>query len=129
MTLYTPTPTQPVHDLDEDDVPRKRAIERINRRRRFHLEAAGAAVAIFVLVLIWAISEYHNAGGWPTQGFSQSSGIHDVWNYWIVYPVGAILLVLGFRTWSVYGRKPVSEEEIEREIRRVGDDRRDGSHR
>ena len=29
------------------------------------------------------------AGGWPTQGFSQSSGIPNVWNFWIIYPVGA----------------------------------------
>jgi hypothetical protein len=43
-----------------------------------------------ILVLIWALSEYHNAGGWPTRGFSQSSGIHDVWNFWIVYPIGGL---------------------------------------
>lgn len=30
-----------------------------------------------ILVVICAIAEYDNAGGWPTHGFSQSSGIHD----------------------------------------------------
>jgi len=52
---------------------------------------------MLILVIIWAMSEYHNAGGWcqrPTQGFSQSSGIHDMWNYWIVYPLGAWVLIL-----------------------------------
>jgi nucleotide-binding universal stress UspA family protein len=42
-----------------------------------------------LLTVIWALTEYHNAGGWPTQGFSQSSGIHDVWNSWIIYPATA----------------------------------------
>ena len=45
------------------------------------------ALGVILPVVIWAISEYHTAGGWPTHGFSQSSGIHDVWNFWIVYPL------------------------------------------
>jgi len=71
-----------------------------------------------VLVAIWAISEYHNAGGWPTHGFSQSSGVHDAWNFWIIYPIMAWLLILGGRAWDVYLRKPISEGEIKREIER-----------
>jgi hypothetical protein len=50
-------------------------------------------VGMIVLTAIWAFSEYHNAGGWPTSGFSQSSGIPNVWNYWIIYPfIGWVLL-------------------------------------
>jgi hypothetical protein len=45
------------------------------------------------LVVIWATSECHNAGGWPVNGFSQSSGIHDAWNYGIIYPLGAGVLL------------------------------------
>jgi hypothetical protein len=30
---------------------------------------------MLILVLSWAITEYHNAGGWPAHGFRQSSGI------------------------------------------------------
>jgi len=97
---------------------RQRAIKGIEARRHFHVEAWIAAVATALLVLIWALSEYHDAGGWPTSGFSQSSGIHDVWNYWIVYPVIGIALMLGGRAWFVYGRKPPSESEIEREMER-----------
>jgi hypothetical protein len=71
-----------------------------------------------LLVVIWATSEYHNAGGWPTHGFSQSSGIHDVWNLSIIYPVIAWLLILGGHGWFVYGRRPISESDIKREIER-----------
>ena len=65
-----------------------------------------------------ALSEYHNACGWPTHGFSQSSGIHDVWNFWIIYPITGWLFIWAGRGWFVYMRKPISEREIKREIQR-----------
>ncbi len=95
---------------------RRQAILRIKRRRHFHIELVVSGIGMVLLVLIWATTEYHNAGGWPTQGFSQSSGIHDVWNYWIVYPVGAWILIMAGRAWSVYGDRGISEDEIRREV-------------
>lgn len=56
--------------------------------------------------------------GWPTHGFSQSSGIHDVWNFWIIYPVIGIALILGGRARAVYGHRPISESEIKHELDR-----------
>ena len=103
-----------VAPADDEDLARNQAIKQIKRRRRFQIEAAVILIGMFLLVVIWATSEYHNAGGWPTHGFSQSSGIHDVWNYWIIYPfIGLALLVTG-RAWSVYGQRPISEKEIRR---------------
>jgi hypothetical protein len=101
---------------DSDQIARQEAIKQIGRRRRFHIELITSGVAMLVLVVIWATSEYHNAGGWPSQGFSQSSGIHEVWNYWIVYPIGAWVLIMAARAWTVYGRKNISESEIQREM-------------
>jgi hypothetical protein len=74
-----------------------------------------------ILTVIWAFSEYQNAGGWPASGFSQSSGIPDVWNYWIIYPSIAWVLLTVADALLVYGRKPVSESEIRREIERHAD--------
>ena len=102
----------------DDQGMRRQAVKQIERRRHFHVEFAVSAIGMGLLVMIWALSEYHNAGGWPTGGFSQSSGIHDVWNYWIIYPIGAWVLIMAGRFWSVYGRKPISEAEIKREIER-----------
>ena len=106
--------------VEPQEAERQQAIGQIGRRRHFHVELVVGVIGMTILVLVWALSEYHNAGGWPTDGFSQSSGIHDVWNYWIVYPVGAWLLILGGRAWFVYGhrRRPISEIEIEREVKR-----------
>jgi len=105
---------------DNDGPARRQAIKQIVRRRHFHIEVASSAVGMVLLVVIWATSEYHNAGGWPTHGFSQSSGIHDVWNFWIIYPVIAWALILSARAWFVYGGKPISENQIMREIERQG---------
>jgi len=103
---------------DNGDQARQQAIKQIELRRHFRVEAVMTAIGMIVLVVIWALSEYHNAGGWPTHGFSQSSGIHDVWNLWIVYPIGGLALLLGGRAWFVYGNQPISEHEIEREMER-----------
>jgi 2TM domain len=115
-----PPDTGPPDHAPDQDPARQQAIKQIERRRHFHVELAAAAVGVVILVLIWATSEYHNAGGWPTNGFSQSSGIHDTWNYWIIYPLIAIALVVGARAWFVYGhgRRPITEKEIQREIER-----------
>lgn len=75
---------------DSEERARQQAIKQIELRRHFRIEAVATAIGMVILVLIWALSEYHNAGGWPTRGFSQSSGIHDVWNFWIVYPIGGL---------------------------------------
>jgi hypothetical protein len=97
---------------------RQEAIRQIERRRRYWISTAISAVGMALLAVIWAITEYHNAGGWPAQGFSQSSGIHDVWNIWIIYPAIAwAFLTVAFGL-DVYLRKPISESKIQREIER-----------
>src|SRR6516165_5345245 len=94
---------------------RQRAIKQIERRRRFWASTVTAGIGMIVLVAIWATTEYHNAGGWPTGGFSQSSGIPNVWNFWIIYPFLAWVLLSAASAWFVYGRRPISESEIKRE--------------
>jgi 2TM domain len=107
-----------------DHLARQQAIRQIERKRRFTISTATAAVGMVLLVVIWATAEYHNAGGWPTHGFSQSSGIHDVWNLWIIYPLIAWVLATAAHAWFVYGRKPISESEVKREIERQAGERR-----
>jgi len=120
----SPTDHSPDAPADGDQLARQQAIRQIERRRRFRISAIWSAIGMMMLVVIWAVSEYHNAGGWPVHGFSQSSGIHEVWNFWIVYPLGAWLLVLAAHGWFVYGNKPISESEIKREIERQAGSRR-----
>lgn len=105
------------------DTVRQQTIKQLERKRRFRISAIWSAVGMLILVVIWAVSEYHNAGGWPAQGFGQSTGIHD-WNLWIIYPLGAWLLILAAYAWAVYGAKPPSEDEIRREMEHQDGQRR-----
>ena len=96
----------------------QQAIKQIERRRRFWITAAMSSLLMALLVIIWAMTEYHNAGGWPTQGFSDSSSIPNVWNDWIIYPAIAWVLFLAAHALLVFRNKPISETEINREIDR-----------
>jgi hypothetical protein len=120
----SPTDHSPDAPVDGDQLARQQAIRQIERRRRFGISTTWSAIAMVILVVIWTASEYHNAGGWPVHGFSQSSGIHEVWNFWIVYPLGAWLLIVAAHAWAVYGSKPISESEIKQEIERQTGPRR-----
>ena len=101
-----------------EELARQQAIRQIERKRRFLISTVMGTLVMVLLVVIWAINEYHNAGGWPTKGFSQSSGLPNEWNYWIIYP--AVVWVLGTAgyAWRVFGRRPISETEIKHEIER-----------
>lgn len=101
------------------DEIRELAIKQVERRHHFRMCAFSVAVGSVVLVIIWAISEYNNAGGWPTEGFSQSSSIPHAWNIWIIYPLLAIGLGVSIDAWNTFRRKPITEAEIRREMDRL----------
>jgi hypothetical protein len=127
-----------LHDLSHDTPPgsgsdaadsggqlaRQEAVKQIERRRRYWISTGLGTLGMIVLAVIWAIVEYHNAGGWPTQGFSESSGIPNVWNYWIIYPTLAWLFLTVAGGLAVYLHKPISESQINREIERQAGTRR-----
>jgi hypothetical protein len=102
----------------EEQFARQEAIRQIERRRRFWFRATAGTIGMVVLAAIWAIAEYNNAGGWPTSGFSQSSGIPNVWNYWIIYPAIVWVLATAAGAWWVFGHKPISEDQIQHEMER-----------
>jgi protein-S-isoprenylcysteine O-methyltransferase Ste14 len=101
------------------DEIRELAIDQIERRRRFRLRAISYATVAIVVTVIWAITEYHNAGGWPSDGFSQSSSIPHVWNIWIIYPLIGLALMVALDAWRTFGQRPISEDEVRREIERL----------
>jgi len=98
---------------------RELAVKQIERQHRFQMRAFGAGAVSVLLVVIWAVAEYNNAHGWPSNGFSQSSGIYHVWNDWIIYPIVALAVGVAIDWWHTYRRKPISEGEIRREMDRL----------
>jgi len=103
---------------DTEQHAREQAIKQIERRRRYWINTAIFTLGMLVIVAIWAITEYHNAGGWPTHGFARSSGIHDVWNSWVVYPAMAWAFLTATISLGVHPHRPVPESQIRREVAR-----------
>jgi protein-S-isoprenylcysteine O-methyltransferase Ste14 len=104
---------------DDRERLRKLALRQIDAKRRFVQHAIATAAVTVLLVVIWAVSEYDNAGGWPMHGFSQSSSIPHVWNIWIIYPVLGLALLLGLNALFTFGRRPVKESEVKREMEKL----------
>ncbi len=98
---------------------REEAIRAIERRRRFWAGTVISSMGMAIVVAIWAISQYHDAGGWPTQGFSLSSGQANMWNIWIIYPFIAWVLLTATGGFLAYRRRPIPEGDIRREIDRA----------
>jgi len=123
MTLHdishdTPADSGPNAPAASEQLARQQAIKQIERRRRFWISAAMSTLLMVILVFIWAMTEYHNAGGWPTQGFSDSSSIPNVWNDWIIYPAMVWVVATAADALLVFRNRPISESEIKREIER-----------
>jgi hypothetical protein len=95
------------------------ALDRIRRRRNFATHAIAHLSATLFLTVVWAVTEYHNAGGWPT-GFRTGRMNHD-WDPWIIYPVLAGTFALALHAWIAFGRRPATEKDVERELARIGD--------
>jgi hypothetical protein len=104
-------------DERRDSELRERAIERIARRRRFQVHAVAYVVGGIFLIVVWAVTEYHNAGGWPTG--LRTGRMNRDWDPWIIYPLLAGTLALATHGWMAFGREPATEREIAREVERL----------
>jgi 2TM domain len=107
---------QTTRTIDVDEL-RSLALDRIRRRRNFVTHIVAYVVGSLALGIIWATTEYQNAGGWPT-GFRTGRENHD-WDPWIMYPLIAGAIALGVHAWIAFGRRPATERQIVDEIERL----------
>jgi 2TM domain len=106
----------PERTIDVDEL-RSVALDRIKRRRNFVTHVVAYVIGNLALTIVWAMSEYQNAGGWPT-GFRTGRENRD-WDPWIMYPLFAGAIALGVHAWIAFARRPASEGEIAEEIERL----------
>jgi 2TM domain len=82
-----------------DDVLREQAINRIKKKRDFATHVVVYVLVNSFLVVIWAVT----------------SGDF----FWPIFPIAGWGIGLAANAWDVYGRRPISEVEIRREMERL----------
>lgn len=81
---------------------RELATKRLKDKRDFRNHVGAYVIVNLMLVAIWAIS-----------------GANYFWPVWTIVPWG---MGLAFHAWSVWGDKPITEAEIQDEMRKFDDD-------
>ena len=84
---------------DTEQEIRDQAIERLKKKRDFKMHVLMYVTVNAFLVAIWAVSD---------AGF-----------FWPVFPILGWGIGVVANAYDVYGRKPISEEEIRREVDRL----------
>jgi hypothetical protein len=88
-----------------DEVPtaeqdlRAQALRSLRKKRDFRSHLVTYALVNALLVVIWAVTG---------AGF-----------FWPVFPMLGWGIAVGFNAWDVYGRRPITEDEIAREQERL----------
>jgi hypothetical protein len=85
-------------DMTEQNDKREAAVKRVKAKRGFKTHVAIYLVVSTLLVVIWALS-----------------GARYFWPGWAVLGWG---VGLAFHGWGVYLKKPISEDDIRREMER-----------
>ena len=84
---------------DTEQEIREQAIERLKKKRDFKTHVLIYVTVNTFLVVIWAVT---------SAGF-----------FWPIFPLLGWGIGVVANAWDVYGRKPISEEEIRREADRL----------
>lgn len=96
---------------------RRLALQHLERVRRFRLAVASYALGMVVLTAVWALTEYHNSGGWP-QRLSDDGRPGD-WNPWILWVAIGWGFLVALDALKTYFRRPTTEAEVDREVERL----------
>lgn len=84
--------------MDRTEEAREAALKRLKAKRDFRGSVVAYVLVNSLLVVVWAVGD---------------RGV-----FWPVFPMAGWGLALGFQAWYAYGAKPVSEDDIHREMER-----------
>lgn len=131
MAVATPTRVESslAHHGVDLEIMRGLALERIYRVRRFKLHLVSFAVGLPLLTALWVLTEYFEENTWPSR-FASDPDVAGTWDPWLFFVAGIWLIALvvhAVRTYfgpplgpvSRYIRRPVSREELDREVERL----------
>jgi uncharacterized membrane protein len=78
---------------------RSQALASLNKKREFRSHLVAYVLVNALLVAIWAVTGADF--------------------FWPVFPIAGWGIGILFHAWDVYGRRPISEEQIRREMERL----------
>ena len=88
---------------DSEQELRKLAVSRLKKKRDFRTHVVIYVIVNAMLVGIWAATG---------AGF-----------FWPIFPILGWGIGVGANAWDVYGRKPITEDEVQRETERLRSER------
>jgi hypothetical protein len=88
---------------DSEQELRKLAVSRLKKKRDFSTHVVIYVIVNAMLVGIWAVTG---------AGF-----------FWPIFPLLGWGIGVGANAWDVYGRKPITEDEVQRETERLRSER------
>jgi hypothetical protein len=88
---------------DSEQELRKLAVSRLKKKRDFSTHVVIYVIVNAMLVGIWAVTG---------TGF-----------FWPIFPLLGWGIGVGANAWDVYGRKPITEDEVQRETERLRSER------
>jgi hypothetical protein len=88
---------------DSEQELRKLAVSRLKKKRDFSTHVVIYIIVNAMLVGIWAVT---------------GAGL-----FWPIFPILGWGIGVGANAWDVYGRKPITEEEVQRETERLRSER------
>jgi len=88
-------------NADREQVLRARAVKQLKKQRDFRGHLLVYVLVNTFLVVIWLVTDQH--------GF-----------FWPVFPIIGWGIGVIMNAWDVYGRQEITEEDIEREMDRLG---------
>lgn len=98
---------QPTPTVETDDPARAAAIASLKRKRKFAQDATAYVAVNGVLWLIWVLTDRSSDGSIP-------------WPAWVSMAWGFFLLLDAWRAYALWpGNRPITDTEIERELRRI----------
>jgi 2TM domain len=90
-------------DADPPEDVRAEALRRLEKKREFRVHLSVYLMVNAFLWLIWGVV-------YASSGF---------WFPWPLFPLAGWAIGVGFHAWDVYGHRPFTAEQIEREAARL----------
>lgn len=116
MSVTVPTEERPQQSVGaasvaaggDDEALREAAIAGLKRKRKFVQDAIGYVTVNGVLWLIWVLSDRSTDGTMPWPAW-----VSAIWGFFLVMDAWR-----AFGRWPVSLHRPITEEDIEREMKR-----------